>query len=284
MSLSFAKRVKSYSEQFSATEHKIADYLLENAGNACLMSIQELATACGTSISTLSRFSKKIGCQNYQELRMLLSSADQVNAQTFFKTVNRSDSLLTIATGHFSSCMSSLSQTQKALSEETLQAAAEILKNAKFCGLFGFGGSAVVTFNMCHRFIRTSLPCLLAQDFHIQLMTAAKLTPNDCAVVVSHTGKNIDVLRIVKLLRENGVPIIAITSNPASKLAKESTVSFISVSEETEYRPEAINSLVSQMAIVDALFIIYSLKIQTDNGYFSKIRQVINETREHPKK
>ena len=284
MVLNFSSRINSYKDQFSAIEQRIADYLLKNASKASLMSIQELAIACDTSISTLSRFSKKIGCQNYQQLRMLLNNVDQVNAQTFFKTVSKSDSLLNIATSHFHSCVNSLFQTQKALTENDLQSAVDILKGAHTCGVFGTGGSSIVAHNMYYRFIRSSLPCLFSPDLHMQLMLAAKLESHDCALVVSHTGKNLDTLRIVRILKENEVPIIALTSNPASTIARESTMSLITVSEETKYRPEAIDSLVPQMTIVDTLFMLYSLKVESDGGYFSKIRRVISETRERPKK
>ncbi|MFR5525310.1 MAG: SIS domain-containing protein [[Clostridium] innocuum] len=53
----------------------------------------------------------------------------------------------------------------------------------------------------------------------MQLMYAGRLSEKDCALIVSHTGRNKDVLRIVDILKEHGVPIISVTSNAASPLA-----------------------------------------------------------------
>lgn len=154
MNLSLVSRINSHYDNFSKSERKIADYLLNHSERACYMSIQELAQTCETSIASVSRFAKTMGCQNYQELRMLLGRHESVNAKSFFKSVNENDSLLDIATNHFLSGANSLSQTQTILTEAQLKQAVSILKNASTCGLFGLGGSAVVALNAYHRFIR----------------------------------------------------------------------------------------------------------------------------------
>ncbi|MCB7347753.1 SIS domain-containing protein, partial [Desulfovibrio desulfuricans] len=79
--------------------------------------------------------------------------------------------------------------------------------------------------------MRTSLNCQFSLDYHMQLMYAGRLSEKDCALIVSHTGRNKDVLRIVDILKEHGVPIISVTSNAASPLARKSDVFLFSISE-----------------------------------------------------
>lgn len=133
--------------------------------------------------------------------------------------------------------------------------------------------------NAYHRFIRTSLECRFSFDYHMQLMNAGKLTKEDCALIVSHTGKNKDILRIVDILKANKVPIISITSNASSPLAKKSDIVLISISEETKFRPEAVSSTISQMMLIDTLFMLYAVKIDSDSSYFEQVRDVVNTTR-----
>lgn len=280
MELKFVSLIKSHYEDLSKSEKKVADYLIENIDTASFLSIKDVAAASETSIATISRLSKKLGFKNYQELRLLLNSS-QSSSENFFSVDNigKEDSLVSIAKTAFLTGINSLTSTQAVLDNEDLERTVRLLEKSSSCGLFGFGGSNVVTLNAYHRFIRTSLKCIYSQDFHMQLMNAANMTSEDCALIVSHTGKNSDILRIVELLKKNEVPIIAITSNASSPLANSSDITLISISEETKYRPEAVSSLVAQITLIDSLFMIYALKVDDDYRYFTRTRETINKTR-----
>ena len=111
-------------------------------------------------------------------------------------------------------------------------------------------------------------------------MQAAKLTSDDCAFVISHTGKNRDTMHLVEILKSRGVPIIALTSFASSPLAKTADVALISISEEISFRPEAVASTVSQISLLDALFMMYGMKMKNvSEGTLSEIRKVIRDSR-----
>ena len=86
-------------------------------------------------------------------------------------------------------------------------------------------------------------------------------------------------MRIVDILKKHNVPIITITSDITSPLAKQSDVVFSSISEEIKYRPEALSSTISQLMIVDTLFTLYSLKVDHEKNHFKEVRSIINSTR-----
>lgn len=280
MELKFVGLLNSHYEDLSKSEKKVADYLIENSDTASFLSINDVAEKSGTSIATISRLSKKLGFRNYQELRLLLNSS-QKPEDDFFSVykVDKEDSLVNIAETAFNTGIHSLASTKAVLNNQDLVDTIKLLGKSKKCGLFGLGGSYVVLLNAYHRFIRTSLNCMLSQDFHMQLMDAANMTSEECALVVSHTGKNTDILRIVKLLKKNNVPIISITSNASSPLANQSDITLISISDETKYRPEAVSSLVSQLTLIDSLFMGYALKVDDNPEYFTRTRETINDIR-----
>lgn len=58
-----------------------------------------------------------------------------------------------------------------------------------------------------------------------------------------------------------------------------SDIIFVSVSDETKYRPEAVSSLLAQIALVDALFMIYVIKVDENEEYVLKTQAIINKTR-----
>ena len=155
-----------------------------------------------------------------------------------------------------------------------------ILLSAKTCGFFGLGGSNAVALIAYHKFLRMPLQTVYHQDFHYQQMLASKLTEKDCAFVISHTGKNKDTLKIVDILKNNHVPVIAITSFANSALVKKSDLALISIAEEISFRPEAVASTVSQISLLDAIFLMYGMKAQdTIEDTLENIREVISQTR-----
>lgn len=279
MNIEFNGRVKGHYYGLSKTEKKIADHLLENASTAQHLSIQEMAASMGVSMSAISRFTKKIGYSNYQEMRLQLVDISRQQENSFFVTLGDKDSAMNIANTTFQSGITSLTSTLSVLDETTLENAVKIMGKANICGLFGLGASSVMVQHAYHRFFRTSINCSQATDFHMQMMTAGKLTDKDCALIISHTGRNKDILRIVEILNERHVPIISITSNAASALAKKSDAFIFYISEETKFRPEAISSVTSQMMLIDTLFTLFSLRIDNSEEYFERIRKIVNTTR-----
>ncbi|MEB3364016.1 hypothetical protein SDC49_10635 [Lactobacillus sp. R2/2] len=55
---------------FSKNEKVIANYILQNSPQINNMKITELARHTSTSISTITRFVKKIGCQSYSDMKV----------------------------------------------------------------------------------------------------------------------------------------------------------------------------------------------------------------------
>lgn len=275
----FQSIVKTNYSNLSKSEKLVIDYILNNLETASLLTIQETAQKTNVSIATISRLAKKLGFNSYQEMRLKINESNQSNQEAFFPNVSVKDSLLDIANHSFYTNKLSLEETQSIIKEDDLELAVNLLARAKTCGIFGLGASQVVAMSAYHRFTRSSLECVFVQDFHLQLLQVARLTPDDCVLIISHTGNNKDTLRIVEIAKQNNVPIITITSNVTSALAKLSEVVLVSVSDETNFRPEAVSSLVSQITLVDALFIMYSIKIDNTDVYLRKLREVIKTTR-----
>lgn len=277
MAGSFSSRVMGLRGSMSKTEGAIADYLLEHGKEACGQSILELADSVGVSKSAITRFTKALGYASLRDMRTQIATSLK-EPSSFFADFEK-ESTLGTAQAVFEGNANSLVSTMSALDQKTLDAAVELLSRSDKCGLFGTGGSYPILFNAFHRFQRTSLTMMLQADYHMQLEIAANLSERDCALIVSHSGRNRDVIRVADILKENGVPIILITGNPLSPLAKASDLVFFSVAEETQFRPEAVTSTVSQLVLVDTLFTLYVTRVEDDPEHFARIRRIIETTR-----
>lgn len=59
---------------FSKQEKKIADYILRCSHEINNMKIGELANRTGTSNASITRFVKRIGCNNYSDMKFLINA------------------------------------------------------------------------------------------------------------------------------------------------------------------------------------------------------------------
>ena len=140
----------------------------------------------------------------------------------------------------FDSNISSLTDTRKLLQEEKLIEAVDLIDASNRLFLFGVGGSEIVATDTYHKFLRSPIPVYHSSDYHLQLMEASLLTPDDCAIFISHTGRSKETIMIAETAKKIGAKTIVITSQISSPLAKLGDVTFISVSEETRLDPRRI--------------------------------------------
>ena len=280
MTHSLITRINSYYDNLSKSDQAISNYLIKNMDSAAHLSIQDFAKNVQVSTATISRFAKKIGFDSFQDLKLAIHSTEKFKSDNFFSELSPRDSYKDILTKNFTSNTLSLNATLQLIDSNTLDEIMNVLLSAKTCGFFGVGGSNAVALIAYHKFLRMPLQTVYHQDFHYQQMVASKLTKNDCAFVISHTGKYKDTLKIVDILKNNQVPVIAITSFAHSALVKKSDLSLISIAEEISFRPEAVASTVSQISLLDAIFLMYGMRSQdTIEHSLENIREVISQTR-----
>ena len=59
---------------FSDKEKSIADYIMQNRESIKNINITDLAKVIGTSGATITRFAKKIGCNSFVDMKIMLGS------------------------------------------------------------------------------------------------------------------------------------------------------------------------------------------------------------------
>jgi len=274
--------IRSYYPNLSHTDRKIADYIIKDPVNPAAQSISDLAAAVGVSTATVSRFVKRISFNSFRDFSRELTAAEpleQSNAEAF-QDVEKQTTFKGIADSTFNSIRSSLDQTSQVMTEADLKAATELLLGARIIGFYGLGGSAVASLDGYHKFVRTGILCAHNTDYDMQLMQPAQMTAKDVAGLISHTGRNQQTLQILNTLIEHQVPVIALTSFGNSPLAKGSTVAFISVAEEVNYRSEGLTSLIAQMSIIDSLFLMTAVHGDRQMAAsLGRVRDAISQTR-----
>ncbi|WP_192988070.1 MurR/RpiR family transcriptional regulator [Carnobacterium mobile] len=282
MPVSIRLQIKTMYNDFSPKEQAIADYILKNPSKVSHSSISDLANELEIADSTFFQFTKKLGYNGFKDFKLsMLMQENDLPAISIHENIQKNDNELTMAQKVFDSNISTLTDTRKLLKEEDLKHAANMIGSSKRLFLFGVGGSEIVATDAYHKFLRTSISVFHSTDYHIQLMEVSLLTKDDCAIIISHTGRSKETIYIAESAKETGAKIIVVTSQANSPLAKLGDIVFISISEETEFRSEALASRIAQLSIIDSLYVILRFFTQKKSqDSISKVRRVISGIKE----
>lgn len=283
MANSIRLTIKSMYKDFTPKEQMIADYILKDSKKVGQSTITDIAGDLNIADSTFFRFTKKIGFLGFKEFKTALLTSDDntTTASAIHQNIQPDDNELEIAQKIFNSNISTLVDTKNLLSLDNLRTAINYIDKSNRLFFFGVGGSEIVASDAYHKFLRSSISVVHSADYHIQLMETSLMTSDDCAILISHTGRSKETIQLAKSAKNHGAPIIVVTSQIQSPLAKLADVIFISISEETTFRSEALASRISQLSILDAIYTNLMFKNQEQSKKsISKIREVINVIKE----
>jgi len=120
---------------------------------------------------------------------------------------------------------------------------------------FAMGKSGLVARKLAATFASTGTPSFFVHPSEAHHGDLGKVTQRDTAVLVSCSGETREVLNLVPHLRRIGVPVIAMTGKPESRLAQDADLN-LDVSVDREACPNNLaptNSTLATMAMGDAL-------------------------------
>lgn len=273
--------IKTAYRDMGAKDRCIADYVLENTKEASRSSITDIANKLNLAESTVFQFTKRLGYSGFKEFKIALLTDAFDPEISIYEKITKDDSDYEIAKKVFDSSIKALEDTKALINEDTITNAADMLINSKNVHFFGLGGSNAVALDTYHKFLRSPIRVNYTMDYHMQLMRASLLKKGDTAFIISHTGKTQEAIHIAELAQNNGANLIVLTSYPLSTLAKMADIVLISTSDEIKYRSESLSSRLSQLTLIDALFVLTQLRNETEtNKSLKHIRDAIAITKE----
>ncbi len=238
-------------------EKLIADYLLVENSEIIDMSAKEIAEETNTSAPTVVRFAKKLGFSSLNEMKIKISiSSKEKNSSREFEYLDKDLSTKSIVNGVKTSIHSIIDETVDLIDEEQLDKAINLLKNAKTIYIYSVGVSGLVGLDFYYKLSRINKRCVAHTDTHLQLTSSVLMEKEDVAVVISYSGETKETLLCAKNAKEKNIPVIAITkASIDNKLDYFSDISLHVPYVEKSLREGAMSSRISQLAIIDMLFL-----------------------------
>lgn len=247
---------QNYSK-FTKREKLIADYLLLKERRILNMSAKEISEITGTSAPTVVRFSKKLGFNSLNEMKLSLSISFENNkSDKKFEYLDEDLSVRNIINGIRQTFKNIVDVTSDLIKEDELEKAIEILINAKSIYIFGVGVSGLVGLDFYYKLSRIGKRCVYHNDAHLQVTSSVLIEKDDVALVISYSGETREVILCAENIKKNNVKLISITkASIDNKLSNISDITLNVPYVEKSLREGAISSRISQLAIIDMLFI-----------------------------
>ncbi|ARN76340.1 transcriptional regulator [Oceanicoccus sagamiensis] len=234
------------------SELKVADFILGQPDKVIHLRIVDLAQKAGVSEPTVVRFCRAIGCDGFQDFKLLLAQhvAHSPSYEEF--SLNEHDSAREYTIKVFDSAVDTLNKVRDSLDTRSIETAVDVLQKARRVEFYGFGASSPVAMDAQHKFFRLQIPSSAYSDPHIQAMSAMSLQPGDVVVAISQSGRTQVLLDAMALVKETGATIIGLAPSNTPVAQGCDIALHIDVKEDIEnYTP--LPSRMAHMAVMDIL-------------------------------
>lgn len=251
--------IRSSYNSFTNTEKKVADYILENIKGVIYMSITDLADACNVGESSVFRFCKTMDLKGYQEFKIALAHSLSLEEETpqLSNEITMLDTIGELSSKILSTNIGALTETFNLINENAISNAIDYMINAKRIHFFGVGASLMTAMEAKNKFMRITNKTECSLDSHLQIMSAALLTEEDVAILISYSGSTKDTIEVAKVAKERGAKIISITRFAKSPLTKCSHITLLCGANEGPLQGGSLSAKISQLYLLDILYAEY---------------------------
>ena len=209
--------------ELTRSERALAEIVLADVDSVLKMSIVELAARAGVSPPTVTRFSRRLGCDSYADFKVRLAQSRFVG-QRYFALTAGPTSVHDIGQGVINGIQSTIYDTFRHLDFEAIERAAEAIVKSGFVLAFGSGGaSSMMAGEIETRLFRLGLRVASTDDHQMQLMRAAAAPAGSVVVAFSLSGNNAQLARTLAVAGEYGLTRIVITRS-GSMVAAQSDI------------------------------------------------------------
>ncbi|SFD40534.1 MurR/RpiR family transcriptional regulator [Clostridium uliginosum] len=252
---------------FSDKEKSIADYILQHGDMLKNINITELAKNTGTSGATITRFSKKIGCENFVDMKMKLSS-NKVETD-----IPNEDGIFSYVYQYYNEV---IEKTKYLIDKESIFKIVNKIKNAKTIYIYGVGSSGLTGTEMMQRLLRMGFNVHCISDSHMMIINSSIVSEDDLVIGISISGETEEVIQALRISKDNNATVASITSFENSTITKYSDIKFTVYNAKFIDKNRFINSQFSTMYLLDLISMVLLKDSRLSNNMQITINAIIN--------
>lgn len=238
------------------TERLIGECVLADPENVITSSIAEMKEACGASVGSIVGFCRRLGLKGFAEFKIALAQ-DLAQSGLPAARGQQSGSLFEKV---FDFHAQSLSETLQINPQATFERIAHAMDKARRIEFFAIGLSQPVAYTAACKFLLIGLPAGSQIDSHIQLINATQLKAGDVAFGISCSGATRETVQCLEVAKSKGATTVCLTNAMNSPITARSDLCLYATPSEINYFQAPLASRVTQLAVIDALFVSLALK------------------------
>lgn len=251
--------IKSGYDHLTKAEKKVADYILKNLNTVVSKSASDIANDAGVAKSAVVRCCKSLGFEGFSELKLSLAVELSKNKQlNFVPYIAPEDEESDILDKIFSANVKTLHDTADKIDRGVLKSVVRLLSEAENIYIYGIGTSAIMVNDFQYRLMQLGRHANCFTDVPAMKISTLNIKDGDVAFGISHSGRTVATVDVLKLAKERGAKTMCLTSYPKSKITKVSDYPLCVYSDEVSYPAEAVSARVAHMSVLDSIAIAIS--------------------------
>lgn len=272
---------------FSYNERTIIDFILEKQEKIKNYSTKMIGDETYTAPSTVIRIAHKLGFQGWSDLKEAYLD-EVIYLNNHFQEIDpnypftNQDTMMQIAHKITQLHIESAKDTASLIHHDTLQKAIQILRKANVVKVFAIANLNFIGEEFVFKLNRIHKKAYIEPVQDNQFQDAIMTTSDECAICLSYSGETPTLLKTANFLRENKVPIIAITSFGKNSLSDLATVTLnVSTREKSFSKIAGFTSLESMNIVLNILYsCLFSLNYQVNLDYKINVAKRVELNRE----
>lgn len=254
--ISIMERIRGSYYQLTATERKVADYVLTHSTQVQFMSITQLADECGTADASISRFCKTLKLKGFNAFKLELAQHTATSQASEFGDGRSAD--MATPEGRFREIgrlsQDAISQTIELADPKAIERTVALLEQANRVYCMGSGGSMIMAMECAHLFSTVSDKFQAVSDSHLQISAVGIMDPRDVIILFSYSGATTGGLQILELAKNRGIHTVLVTRFPKSPAARLAEHVLRCGSNESPMQIGSASAKVAQLIVMDLLY------------------------------
>lgn len=281
------ERIKTYYNELSTKQKKIASYLIQNEDDISFKTLKEISQENTVTEVTVINFCKAIGLESFSELKhqfqkqMLKKSSP---TQKLFQDLTESGIKNDFFIKTIDQQLKNHQATMARLTESELERAVELITGANKIYIFCEGLSQIIGTYLKKKLDNLGIDVELVDLTHIDtrfFIKSLKFTEKDLYVCITYPIYSGMVVKLSEYYHMKGYPVIGITDKDTSPLKKYSDITFFSDNDSLVF----YNSIHASISIVEVISNIIYRKLQEKLKTIKmNIEELENEFEDYMKK
>ena len=249
---------KIYSElpAMSQSDQKVAKQVLADPEKIVNSTISELAKIAVVSGASVTRFCHNLGLTGFHDLKIQLAQVSGNEKSHSLQKIAKDD-LQTALKKIGDNKVAEIEATLNNIDSQVLKKVLDLLTNSKIVQVSAEGDTYPVAEDAVYKFNQIGI-LAMASGGNVETAIAQSMNLNtqDCLLVISNSGESAALLKQIKVAKEQGIKVIAITNRADSPIALEADYHLQTAVRQTVLQTQYYFSRVAAFTMIEAIFLL----------------------------